>query len=169
MFRTGESPQTEEQRRAREALNKGVQDFKNGQYDEATQDFLNAKQLDPKLINARLYLATTYTSQYIPGAPSEENVQRGRQAAEEFRGVLALDPQTCRRSTAWGRFCFRWADSLSIPISLRSRSLSTNNTRISGQGIPNPITVSASLTGRFRSARTACSGRSSTCPCAGGN
>jgi tetratricopeptide (TPR) repeat protein len=86
-------PQTEEQRRAREALNKGVQDFKNGQYDEATQDFLNAKQLDPKLMNARLYLATTYASQYIPGAPSEENVQRGRQAAEEFRGVLALYPQ----------------------------------------------------------------------------
>jgi tetratricopeptide (TPR) repeat protein len=86
-------PQAEEQRRAREALNKGEQDFKNGQYDEATQDFLNAKQLDPKLMNARLYLATTYASQYIPGAPSEENVQRGRQAAEEFRGVLALYPQ----------------------------------------------------------------------------
>src|SRR5882724_10529334 len=33
-------PQTQEQRQAREALNKGVQDFKNGQYDEATQDFL---------------------------------------------------------------------------------------------------------------------------------
>ena len=86
-------PETQEQRQAREALNKGVQDFKNGQYDEATQDFLRAKQLDPKLLNARLYLATAHASQYIPGAPSEENIQRGRTAVEEFRGVLALDPQ----------------------------------------------------------------------------
>jgi tetratricopeptide (TPR) repeat protein len=100
-------PQTEEQRRAREALNKGVQDFKNGQYDEATQDFLNAKQLDPKRINARLYLATTYTSQYIPGAPSEENVQRGRQAAEEFRGVLALDPQNVSAIDGLGSILFQ--------------------------------------------------------------
>src|SRR6266481_2562976 len=80
-------PQTQEQRQAREALNKGVQDFKNGQYDEATQDFLRAKQLDPKLLNARLYLATAHASQYIPGAPSEDNTRRGHDAVEEFRGV----------------------------------------------------------------------------------
>jgi len=36
-----------------------VQNFKNGQYEEAARDFLRAKQLDPKLLNARLYLATT--------------------------------------------------------------------------------------------------------------
>src|SRR5260370_35422104 len=67
-------PQTEEQRQARDVLNKGVQDFKNGQYEEATRDFLRAKQLDPQLMNARLYLATCYASQYIPGAPSKENI-----------------------------------------------------------------------------------------------
>jgi len=37
----------------------GVQSFKNGQYEEAARDFRRAKQLDPKLLNARLYLATT--------------------------------------------------------------------------------------------------------------
>ena len=105
----GQEPlaQTQEQRQAREALNKGVQDFKNGQYDEATQDFLHAKQLDPKLLNARLYLATVHASQYIPGAPSEENIQRGRAAVEEFRGVLALDPQNLSAIDGLGSMLFQ--------------------------------------------------------------
>jgi tetratricopeptide (TPR) repeat protein len=100
-------PQTEEQRQARAALDKGVEDFKNGQYDEATQDLLRAKQLDPRLLNARLYLATTYASLFIPGAPSDENVQRGRQAAEEFRGVLALDPQNLSVIDGLGSLLFQ--------------------------------------------------------------
>jgi Tfp pilus assembly protein PilF len=60
------APQSDAQFQARDMLDRGVQAFKNGQYDEATRDFLRAKQLDPKLLNARLYLATTYASQYIP-------------------------------------------------------------------------------------------------------
>lgn len=102
-------PQTEEQRRAREALNKGVQDFKDAQYEEATHDFLRAKQLDPKLLNARLYLATTYASQYIPGAPSEENIRMGHAATEEFRGVLSLDPQNISAIDGIGSILFQMA------------------------------------------------------------
>jgi tetratricopeptide (TPR) repeat protein len=86
-------PQTEEQRQAREALNKGVQDFKNGQADEAIADFQWAKQLDPQLLNARLYLATAYASLYIPGAPLEENRSKGEAAIAEFREVLNVQPE----------------------------------------------------------------------------
>jgi tetratricopeptide (TPR) repeat protein len=108
-FGQEKSPQTEEQRQAREALDKGVQDFKNGQYDEATQNFLRAKQLDPKLLNARLYLATAYASQYIPGAPNEENTRRGREAVEQFREVLALDPQNLSAIDGIGSILFQMA------------------------------------------------------------
>jgi tetratricopeptide (TPR) repeat protein len=86
-----------------------VQDFKNGQYDEATQNFLRAKQLDPKLLNARLYLATAYASQYIPGAPNEENTRRGREAVEQFREVLALDPQNLSAIDGIGSILFQMA------------------------------------------------------------
>ena len=86
-------PQTEEQRQARQALNEGVQNFKNGQYDKAIVAFQRAKLLDPTLMNARLYLATAYDSQYIPGAPSEKNQELGRKVVEEFRGALDIDPQ----------------------------------------------------------------------------
>ena len=56
--------------KARDQLNKGVAAFKNAQYDTAIEYFKQAKQLDPGLMNARLYLATAYATQYIPGAPS---------------------------------------------------------------------------------------------------
>ncbi|MFY9802364.1 MAG: hypothetical protein WA211_19205 [Candidatus Acidiferrales bacterium] len=78
--------------RARDKLNKGVQAYKGGQTDLAIEDFKQAKELDPGLTNARLYLATAYSAQYIPGAPSEENVRNGEQAEQEFKDILASDP-----------------------------------------------------------------------------
>jgi tetratricopeptide (TPR) repeat protein len=110
-FGQEKSPQTEEQRQAREALDKGLQDYKNAQYEEATRDFLRAKQLDSKLLNARLYLATTYASQYIPGAPSEENIRMGHAATEEFRGVLSLDPQNISAIDGLGSLLYQMAGS----------------------------------------------------------
>ena len=74
--------------KARDLLNKGVAAFKNGQSDAAIEYFKQAKEADPDLLNARLYLATAYASLYIPGAPSKENLQRGEQAVAEFKEVL---------------------------------------------------------------------------------
>lgn len=102
-------PQTEGQRQAREALNKGVQDFKNGQYDAAAADFQRAKDLNPRLLNARLYLATVYAAQYVPGAPSEANLELGRKAVEEFKGVLDIDPQNLSAIDGIGSILFQMA------------------------------------------------------------
>jgi tetratricopeptide (TPR) repeat protein len=79
--------------RARDKLNKGVHAFTAGQYDAAIEDFKEAKQYDPSLLNARLYLATAYANQYIPGAPSDENIHNGQQAIQEFQDVLSQDPK----------------------------------------------------------------------------
>jgi tetratricopeptide (TPR) repeat protein len=78
--------------RARDLLNKGVASFKNAQFDAAVEDFKQAKELDPDLVNARLYLATAYASQYIPGAPSEENMRHGQEAIAEYKDVVDKDP-----------------------------------------------------------------------------
>lgn len=78
--------------RARDKLNKGVQAYRNAQFDVAIEDFKQAKDLDPGLTNARLYLATAYASQYIPGAPSDENINNGKQAISEFQEVLSGNP-----------------------------------------------------------------------------
>jgi tetratricopeptide (TPR) repeat protein len=78
--------------RARDLLNKGVAAFKEGQFDKSVEFFKEAKQLDPDLLNARLYLATAYASEYIPGAPSEENKRHGEEAIAEYKSVLEKIP-----------------------------------------------------------------------------
>jgi len=73
---------------ARRFLNEGVEAYRNADFDKAIEDFRKAKELDPLLENARLYLATAYASQYIPGAPSEENRRNGERAIQEFKEIL---------------------------------------------------------------------------------
>lgn len=93
--------------KARDELNKGVAAFKGGQYDSAIQHFLKAKEFDPELLNARLYLATAYASQYIPGAPSEDNVRNGQKAIEEFQEVLKVDPANLSAIDGIGSILFQ--------------------------------------------------------------
>jgi tetratricopeptide (TPR) repeat protein len=95
--------------RARDMLNKGVQAYKNAQFDQSIEFFKQAKQLDPGLLNARLYLATAYASQYIPGAPSEENVRKGQQAIAEFQEVLQGDPKNLSAIDGIGSILYQMA------------------------------------------------------------
>ncbi|HUK25706.1 MAG TPA: tetratricopeptide repeat protein [Terriglobales bacterium] len=79
--------------KARDQLNKGVQAYKNAQYESAINHFQEAVKLDPTLINARLYLATAYAQQYIPGADTEDNNRLGQNAIDEYKSVLDRDPK----------------------------------------------------------------------------
>src|SRR5947208_7070850 len=95
--------------KARDALNKGVGAFKNGQYDTSIEFFKEARDLDPSLMNARLYLATAYASQYIPGAPSDANMKLGNQAIAEFKDVLGIDPNNLSAIDGIGSILFQMA------------------------------------------------------------
>lgn len=95
--------------KARDLLNKGVAAFKNGQSDAAIENFKKAKEADPTLMNARLYLATAYASLYIPGAPSAENKARGEQAIKEFKEVLDIDPNNLGAIDGIGSLLFQMA------------------------------------------------------------
>lgn len=109
IFAQDSPPPTDPRFQAREALNRGVQAFKNGQTDEAVVDFSQAKKLDPQLLNARLYLATAYASLYIPGAPSEENKQKGEAAIAEFREILNSHPDNLSAIDGIGSLLFQMA------------------------------------------------------------
>src|ERR1041384_4160894 len=78
--------------RSRDQLNKGVQAFKNAQYADAVESFKTAVELDPNFPTARLYLATAYMQQYIPGAESPENNRMATAARDEFMKVLDQNP-----------------------------------------------------------------------------
>lgn len=77
--------------RARDQLNKGVTSYKSARYEEAIDHFQKAVSLDPTLLNARLYLATAYAQQYIPGVDTEDNNRMGGQAIDEYKSVLERD------------------------------------------------------------------------------
>ncbi|MFB3814272.1 MAG: tetratricopeptide repeat protein [Terriglobales bacterium] len=80
--------------RARDQLNKGVQAFKGAKYEEAIEHFKNSVALDPTLMTAKLYLATAYAQQYIPGADTPENNRNAEQAIAQFEEVLKANPPT---------------------------------------------------------------------------
>ena len=79
--------------RARDQLNKGVNAFKNAKYEQAINYFKQAVAYDPSLLNAKLYLATAYAQQYIPGVDSPENLQNANSAIEQYKTVLDQDPK----------------------------------------------------------------------------
>src|SRR5262245_6800340 len=70
--------------RARDQLNKGVQAYKNAKYEEAIEHFNKSVELDPSLGVARLYLATAYFGQFVPGVDSPENIHNAEQAINQY-------------------------------------------------------------------------------------
>ena len=78
--------------RARDQLNKGVTAYKNAKYEEAIDHFQQSVALDPSLINARMYLATAYAQQYIPGADTPDNNKMAEEAIQQYQSVLDMNP-----------------------------------------------------------------------------
>ena len=83
-----------EKLKARDELNKGVQAYKSAKFQEAVDHFNSAINYDPTFSTSRLYLAMSYLSQWIPGAPSEENNLMASKAMENFKMVLEQDPKS---------------------------------------------------------------------------
>jgi tetratricopeptide (TPR) repeat protein len=79
--------------RSRDELNKGVQAYRNAHYVDAVGHFKSAVELDPTNQSAQLYLATSYMTQWVPGADSPENNRAEQAAKQEFQKVLDKDPQ----------------------------------------------------------------------------
>jgi tetratricopeptide (TPR) repeat protein len=79
--------------KARDQLNKGVQAYKNSKFEESIDHFQQAVTLDPSLVNARLYLATAYAQQYIPGLDTPDNNRNAEQAIDSYKQVLQVDPK----------------------------------------------------------------------------
>src|ERR1700674_2833065 len=86
--------------RARDQLNKGVTAFKNAKFEEAIDHFQQSAALDPSLINAKMYLATAFAQQYIPGADTPENNKMAEQAIEQYQRVLDMNAHRDQRENA---------------------------------------------------------------------
>ena len=78
--------------KSRDHINQGIASYRNAKYGDAVDHFEKAIQLDPNNPTPRMYLATSYMVQWIPGAESPENLEYARKAKEEFLKVLDKDP-----------------------------------------------------------------------------
>jgi len=76
---------------ARDKLNKGVQAYKAAHYEKAIEFFKDAVELDKDLKVAKLYLATAYMQQYVPGVETPDNNANAQQAIEQYKEVLRTD------------------------------------------------------------------------------
>jgi hypothetical protein len=81
-----------EKLKARDHLNQGVNAFKTGNYSMAADEFNLAIAADPTFGTARLYLATAYEQQYVPGTETDENKKYWTASMDEFNKVLAANP-----------------------------------------------------------------------------
>lgn len=86
--------------RARDQLNKGVQAYKNGHYEEAIDHFNRSISFDPDLGVARLYLATAYTNEFVPNVDTPDNLKNAEQAIEQYQKVLDSNPGKANQITA---------------------------------------------------------------------
>ena len=77
---------------ARDQLNKGVQAYKQAKYEEAIDHFQRAVNLDPTYPMTRLYLATAYAQQVVPGLDTPDNEKTAQMAINGFLQVLKEHP-----------------------------------------------------------------------------
>ena len=79
---------------AKAELQAGILAFKGARFEGATIHFRHAVDLDPEYVQARLYLATSYAQQYIPGVDEAANTRLAKVALQEYNEVLQRDPNT---------------------------------------------------------------------------
>ena len=80
--------------KSRDQLVKGVQAFKNSQYEQAVNHFQSAIALDPSDETSKLYLATAYAYQVVPNMTTPENIAVAEKAIDGFQKVLEI----CQRA-----------------------------------------------------------------------
>ena len=79
--------------RARDKLNKGVEAFAKQKYDEAAKLFEDSVALDPDFETAKIYLATSYTSQFVPGSPDPKSTEMADKAIKIFENIVETNPK----------------------------------------------------------------------------
>lgn len=100
--------------KSRDHLNQGIASYRNAKYGDAVEHFEQAIKLDPQWSTPRLYLATSYMVQWIPGAESPENQEFARKAKEGFMQVLDKDPNDKTALASLAMLAFNQAQSLPL-------------------------------------------------------
>ena len=96
-------------------LHRGIEAFKAARYEDAMEYFQHAVDLDSNNVDAQMYLATAYYVQYIPGAPSPENLAFADKARSGYERVLSMQPDNKTALNYLGTISFQLATSMTDP------------------------------------------------------
>jgi tetratricopeptide (TPR) repeat protein len=105
--------------KSRDHLNQGIASYRNAKYGDAVEHFEQAIKLDPQWSTPKLYLATSYMVQWIPGAESPENMEFAKKAKDEFLTVLDKDPNDKTALASLAMLAFNQAQSLPLDQKLK--------------------------------------------------
>ena len=89
---TAGAAQDEAKVSARNAVNEGVQAFRQAHYEDAIARCEQAVTLDPDFVLARMYLAATYLQIFEPGVDTPENVILATRALDQYSEILRGNP-----------------------------------------------------------------------------
>ena len=78
--------------RAKNSLNEGARDYREGKFAEAEEKFRLAYELDPTQKNAPLFIARAVQQQYKPGVNTPENIAVGERAVAAYQEILKINP-----------------------------------------------------------------------------
>ena len=113
--------------KARSELNQGVNAFGRSDYAFAAVHFEKAFELDPDLLTAQQYLATSYMMQYIPGGMSEENVAVADKALAVFEDVLDKDPENASALAYVASLYFNMGDKMDMAKEYYNRLIAADD------------------------------------------
>jgi Tfp pilus assembly protein PilF len=100
--------------KSRDQINQGIAAYKSAKYNDAAEHFKQAISLDDSNPSPRLYLATSYMTQWIPGAESPENVEFANKAKDEFNKVLEKDGNNTVALASLASLSYNQASSLPL-------------------------------------------------------
>jgi tetratricopeptide (TPR) repeat protein len=107
--------------RRHDTLDRAVEFFTKGQYQEAAHSFEKAIALGQSETEVRLYLATCWMRLYVPGADSEGNNAFARKAEAEFKHVLRLKPNNEIALDSLAFLAYQRADGVEDPVTREAR------------------------------------------------
>jgi hypothetical protein len=73
-------------------VDRGITAYKGYHYEDATEHFSRATEIDPGRIEAHLYLASACAAWHVPGVELKDNLELADETIKEYQVVLKLDP-----------------------------------------------------------------------------
>jgi hypothetical protein len=87
-------------------IEQGTEAFRNARYSQAISAFQKASDSNPQSPAPHIYLALGWLQQYVPGAVSAGNWERGREAETQLRRALDLDATSWLAAAMLGHLAF---------------------------------------------------------------